>query len=103
MADEHTPYTAKLDRVEYETLRAQAGKIQQMIDSEAWKILTALVDQARGDASRRTIMGHAGPRGKVLEQAEYARILGYLAGTSELQVAAESFALALEKRRGENT
>lgn len=104
MAKEHTPYLNFLARQYAEdddSFVIAAERVAELLDSPGWKVVTELVEDARTSTATNLIMSHAGSQGKVLEQAEYARLCGYLAGAKELQVAAESFALALEaaKRR----
>lgn len=51
----------------------------------------SLIDDVHGDAVSRLLFISAGADGSVLEQAEYARLLGFLSGLRQARVAAEAF------------
>jgi hypothetical protein len=72
-------------------LRAAAAKVQATLDSEGWQLLRSFLTRAHDDALTRLFQGSGGANGKVLEQAEYARLCGYLAGLLEPQTAARAY------------
>lgn len=62
-----------------------------------------LLDEVHGDAVTRLLFLSAGAEGKVLEQAEYARLLGFLSGLRQSRLAAEAFIEHAERvQRKEN-
>ena len=58
-----------------------------------------LIDAAHGEAVRRLLFAHAGSEGRVLDQAEYARLLGFLAGLMQARVAAEAVITHAEREQ----
>lgn len=102
MSAEHTPYLAKIKRRygdDDEQLRLAHGKVQATLASEGWQIIMEILGEAHADATKNLILGQSAIRGPVPTQAEYARAVGFLAGTGQPQVAAESFDLALQALR----
>jgi len=101
MAAEHLPYLAQLKRrdkvSDADRLPFEADAIQQMLASEGWRVLTELVEYVHGEAVSRMLFEHAGAEGRVLEQAEYARLLGFLSGLRQTRVAAEAFLIHAER------
>jgi hypothetical protein len=68
-----------------------------------WELLTRLIEDTHGEAVQRLLFLSAGAEGKVLEQAEYARLLGFLSGLRQSRVAAEAFIEHAERvQRKEN-
>lgn len=59
----------------------------------------SLIDEVHGEAVARLLFASAGAEGKVLEQAEYARLLGFLSGLRQTRLAAEAFILHAERVR----
>jgi hypothetical protein len=104
MAHEHLPYIAHLKKRGYDDrLPFDADAIQQLLESEGWRVLTELVEYVHGQAVTRLVFEHSGSEGHVLDQAEYARLLGFLSGLGQARVAAEAFLLHAERvRRKEN-
>lgn len=49
-----------------------------------------LLEQVHGEAVSRLLFAHTGAEGRVLDQAEYARLLGFLAGLRQSRVAMEA-------------
>lgn len=103
MAAEHTPYLAHLTRREKgsdaDRLPSEADAIRAMLSSPGWGVLTELVEYVHGEAVSRILFEHAGTSGHVLEQAEYARLLGFLAGLRQSRVAAEALLIHAERVR----
>jgi hypothetical protein len=101
MAAEHLPYLAHLKRREKSSdgdrLPNEVDAIERMLDSEGWRVLTELVEYVHGEAASRLIFAHTGLDGRVLEQAEYARLLGFLSGLRQARVAAEAFLIHAER------
>jgi len=105
MAAEHLPYLAHLKKRDKtsgsDRLPAEVDAIQQMLDGEGWRVLTELVEYVHGEAVSKILFEHAGSEGRVLEQAEYARLLGFLAGLRQARVAAEAFLMHAERVRNQ--
>jgi hypothetical protein len=87
---EHRPYHAHLRRRDPERLISDRDAVQALLATPGWAVLEELIEQAHGEAVRRLLFVHAGSEGRVLDQAEYARLLGFLAGLSQARVAAEA-------------
>jgi hypothetical protein len=89
---EHLPYLAHLrKRHDSDALPSEADAVRSLLDSLGWELLMSLIDEVHGEAVQRLLFLSAGVDGKVLEQAEYARLLGFLAGLRQTRVAAESY------------
>jgi hypothetical protein len=84
------PYFAQLRRRDLNGLPSDLDAVRQMLGSRGWQLVDELLDQAHGDAVSRLLFAHTGSEGRVLDQAEYARLLGFLAGLRQARVAAES-------------
>lgn len=97
MAVEHRPYFAQLRRRDSDSLPSEVDAIRALIESPGWRLLLELIDAAHGDAARRLLFAHSGAEGRVLEQAEYARLLGFLSGLGQARVAAEAFLMHAER------
>jgi hypothetical protein len=101
MGAEHLPYLAhlrKLDKVsDVERLADDADAVQRMLDGRGWGVLTELVGYVHGEAANRLVFAHQGVEGKVLDQAEYARVLGFLAGLQQFQAAAQAVLIHAER------
>jgi len=97
-------YTNLIARLypEDEDLRLAAGKVQATLDSEGWRIMTALLDELHSTYYKNLLLGHASMRGVVPSQAEFARATGFLAGIEQPQAAAEAFELALQAMNERN-
>jgi dihydropteroate synthase len=97
---EHAPYLAHLRRhSDPDRAFADAGVVRDLIDSSGWQIVHELLSRVHEDAVTRTLFTHAGSEGRVLEQAEYARLLGFLAGLRQARWAAEAIVLHAERVR----
>lgn len=72
-----------------------------MLGSRGWALVQELIDQAHGEAVTRLLFSQAGLEGRVLEQAEYARLLGFLSGLQQTRVAAEAL-IAYAQRHQED-
>lgn len=88
MAAEHRPYLAHLRG--REDVLSDAGDVRQMLDTPGWHIVSELLDDVHATAVTRLLMSHAGSDGVVFEQAEYARLLGFLSGLRQVRWAAEA-------------
>jgi hypothetical protein len=101
MAAEHRPYLAHLQRRDRtsdpDRLPSEVDAVRQMLDGDGWRVLTELVDHVHGEAVGRLLFEHAGADGHVLDQAEYARLLGFLSGLRQARVAAEAFLIHAER------
>jgi hypothetical protein len=85
------------DHPDDDELRAAAAKVRDTVNSEGWQLIQALVDTAHSDALARLFEGHRASNGRVLEQAEYARLCGFLAGLLEPQNAARAYEQAVSR------
>lgn len=97
MDAELLPYLAHLRKRDLDSLPSEAQAIQQMLDSEGWRVLTELVERVHGEAVSKLLFAHTGADGKVFEQAEYARLLGFLSGLRQARVAAEAYLAHAER------
>ncbi len=92
-----TPFVNHLQRWEDDDLRVAAKHVADLLDSPGWKALTLLLDEVHGTATSHLLLSHAGARGEVMEQAEYARLVGFLSGLTQPQIAAGAFHTAAER------
>lgn len=100
MAAEHAPYFAHLRRNgNHETLITDRDAVQILLDSRGWQVLSDLLAHVHEEAVTRTLFAHAGSEGRVLEQAEYARLLGFLSGLRQVRWAAEAIVLFAEREQ----
>ncbi len=110
MADEHTPFVNRLQRqdyrhperpvdrrgnvaVEIDRLEVDAARVQQALESDGWRLVQGLLDRVRDQHMSRLKMDAA--HGNILDHAEYASRLAFVAGIEQSRIAAESFTLAL--------
>ena len=70
-----------------------------LLSSDGWALVEGLIEQAHGEAVTRLLFAHTGAEGRVLDQAEYARLLGFLAGLRQARVAAEAIQLHAEREQ----
>jgi hypothetical protein len=84
------PYVAHLRRRDSDGLPSDLDAVRQLVASRGWQLVMELIDTAHGDAVSRLLFSHTGAEGRVLEQAEYARLTGFLAGLDQARVAAEA-------------
>jgi len=96
---EHRPYLARLRGSDFDTIIADRDAVQAMLDHPGWQLVERLLDETHADATTRLLFGHAGSDGSVLEQAEYARLLGFLSGLKQTRWAAEAFIEHAERVR----
>ena len=99
MAAEHRPYHAHLRHRDHDRLIADRDAIEQLTLSPGWRVLMELMNTVHGDAVSRLLFASTGSEGRVLEQAEYARLLGFLAGLQQARVAAEAVLRHAERVR----
>jgi hypothetical protein len=101
---EHLPYLAHLrKRHDSDALPSEVDAIRTLLGSTGWELLMSLLETTHGEAVQRLLFLSAGAEGKVLEQAEYARLLGFLSGLRQSRVAAEAFIEHAERvQRKEN-
>lgn len=65
--------------------------MRDLTASQGWGVLIELIESVHGEAVTRLLLSHAGSDGGVLQQAEYARLLGFLSGLRQFRWAAEAF------------
>lgn len=100
MGAEHLPYLAHLrKRHDIDALPSDVDAVRDLLDSLGWALLTSLVEEVHGETVGRLLFASTGAEGKVLEQAEYARLLGFLAGLRQARVAAEAYIEHAERVR----
>jgi len=96
---EHRPYLARLQRHDSDALPSEVDAVSMLLSSDGWGLVMRLLDDVHGEAVTRLLFASAGAEGKVLEQAEYARLLGFLSGLRQARLAAESFIEHAERVR----
>ena len=99
MALEHRPYLAHLRTSDFDSIVADRDAVQAMLDSPGWQLVEQLLGKTHADATTRLLFQHAGADGSVLQQAEYARLLGFLSGLKQTRWAAEAFIEHAERVR----
>ncbi len=87
-------------RTDRDRVRVEAEQVRAMMDTEGWKHLQAAIARRRDAVVEG--LEQSGDSGRILDHAEYARLMGYLAGLRQSQDAADSFVTALEKHRARN-
>lgn len=97
MGAEHRPYIAHLRSKDPDQIASEIGAIEQLLEHPGWVLVHQLVDAVHESAVERILFSSSGAEGRVLEQAEYARLLGFLAGLSQARVAAEAYQLYAER------
>lgn len=90
VALEHKPYIAHLRRRDSDALPSEREDVHALLSHPGWLLVMDLIEQAHGEAVARLLFAHTGATGQVLEQAEYARLCGFLAGLDQARVAAEA-------------
>jgi hypothetical protein len=73
--------------------------VRELLISPGWALVSELINQAHGDAVTRLLFAHAGLEGQVFEQAEYARLIGFLSGLQQARVAAEALIAYAERHQ----
>jgi hypothetical protein len=96
---EHRPYLAHLRHHDADQLPSESDAVASLLGSVGWSLIVELVDAVHGEAVNRLLFASTGSEGKVLDQAEYARLLGFLAGLKQFRVAAEAYAMHAERVR----
>jgi hypothetical protein len=96
---EHTPFLARLRKGDVEDVQTDADAVRAMLDSAGWQLVAELLGSTHDEAVTRLLFSHAGSEGRVLEQAEYARLLGFLSGLRQTRWAAEAFLMHAERVR----
>jgi hypothetical protein len=99
VAAEHRPYLAHLRNKPIDSTATDAGEVAAMLDSHGWRVVMDLIDEVHETALTRLLMEHAGIEGHPLDQAEYARLLGFLSGLRQTRWAAEAFIEHAERVR----
>lgn len=100
MGAEHLPYLAHLrKRHDSDALPSEADAVRTMLDSLGWAVLMSLIEDVHGETVGRLLFASAGAEGQVLEQAEYARLLGFLSGLRQARAAAEAYIEYAERVR----
>lgn len=94
---EARPYFAQIRRRDSDGLPSDLDAVRALVASRGWQLVTELLEQAHGDAVTRLLFAHTGTEGRVLEQAEYARLLGFLAGLKQASVAADALIAYAER------
>jgi GTP1/Obg family GTP-binding protein len=90
VAAEHRPYHAHLRHRDVDQIISDRDAVTQLSESLGWAVLQELLEQVHGEAVSRLLFAHTGSEGRVLDQAEYARLLGFLAGLRQSRVAMEA-------------
>ena len=100
MAAEHTPFLAHLRKYgDFESALSDRDAVEATLDSHGWTLVMNLIDSVHEEAVMRALFAHAGSEGRVLEQAEYARLLGFLSGLRQVRWAAEAIVLRAEREQ----
>lgn len=90
MSAEHRPFLAHLRNGNTDSVLSEREAVTQTLASPGWAIVEGLIEEAHADAVTRLLLSHAGTEGKVFDQAEYARLLGFLSGLRQYRWAAEA-------------
>lgn len=69
---------------------ADRDAVSALVLTPGWRVLEDLLAEVHGNAVDRLLFSHAGSEGRVFDQAEYARLLGFLAGLEQARVATEA-------------
>lgn len=93
MAVEHKPFLAHLRRQDaaWDSVVSDRDAIKALLESPGWTLVEDLIERVHQEAVTRLLLAHAGTEGRVFEQAEYARLLGFLSGLRQTRWAAEAF------------
>ena len=106
MASEHLPFLARLKKRDQDVddVWRDAQIVREMLTSSGFQLVEDLIEEAHGEAVTRLLFAHTGSDGRVFDQAEYARLLGFLSGLRQFRWAAEAFTEHAERvRRKENS
>jgi hypothetical protein len=96
---EHRPFLAHLRGADFDTIVSDRDAVEAMLKSPGWELVEGLLDKTHSEATTRLLFAHSGADGSVLEQAEYARLLGFLSGLRQTRWAAEAFIEHAERMR----
>jgi hypothetical protein len=96
---EHRPYLAHLKNGDVDSVLSERDAVQALLDSRGWALLNELLDDVHENAVTRLLLTHAGSEGRVFDQAEYARLVGFLSGLQQFRWAAEAFIEHAERVR----
>lgn len=97
MGAEHRPYQTALRRKTPDEVASEIDAVYALKASPGMGLVQALIDEVHGNAVSRLLFASTGLDGRVLDQAEYARLLGFLAGLDQFRVAVESYVLHAER------
>lgn len=97
------PYLAQFKQWDDDELRIACEHVAQLEHHPGFEALTRVLDEVHGNAMDRLLSSHAGAEGRIMDQAEYARLVGFLSGLRQPMAAVKAFALAESKRRKRNT
>jgi len=96
---EHRPYLAALRHKDADQIASEIDAVTQLADAPGWALVRDLVDVVHANAVERLLFASTGVEGRVLDQAEYARLLGFLAGLDQARVAVEAYVMHAERVR----
>lgn len=99
MGAEHRPYLAHLRNGDVDSVLSERDAVQGLLDSKGWALLNELLDDVHESAVTRLLLSHAGSEGRIYDQAEYARLIGFLSGLQQFRWAAEAFIEHAERVR----
>jgi hypothetical protein len=96
---EHRPYLAALRHRDADQIAAEADVVRSLSEAPGWALVQDMVNEVHGNAVYRLLFESTGAEGRVLDQSEYARLLGFLAGLDQARVAVEAYAMHAERVR----
>ena len=88
---QHRPFTARLRDWDSERLFTADRQVRELIEHPGYRVVLDLIGAANESAQTR--MKH----GPIMEQAEYARAHGLMAGLESVKSAAESVLIEAER------
>lgn len=97
------PYLAHLRARDIETLLVDVDEVRALLASRGWQVVNELIDDVHETALTRLLMSSAGSEGMVFEQAEYARLLGFLSGLRQTRWAANAYLLHAERAQAKES
>ena len=103
MGAEHLPYLAHLRKRDDDAIASEYAAVLELQNTPGWALVMELIETVHGEAVTRLLMGHAGQDGRILDQAEYARLLGFLSGLRQTRWAAEAFIEYAERVQAKET
>lgn len=99
MGAEHRPYLAALRHHDPDQIASEIEQIEALRAMPGSALVNDLIATVHRNAVERLLFASTGAEGKVLDQAEYARLLGFLAGLDQARVAVEAFVMYAERVR----